>query len=73
MSAGHEMLAESTPWKSRHVFVQHMPQIVGTPLFHQLRRLQRPGRGDFIEHPALIVWPEIPLFLPQLIRPDFLK
>src|SRR6266478_4220530 len=22
---------------------------------------------------ALIVWPEIPLFLPQLIRPDFLK
>jgi len=22
---------------------------------------------------ALIVWPEIPLFLPRLIRPDFLK
>jgi len=22
---------------------------------------------------ALIVWPEIPLFLPGLIRPDFLK
>jgi len=22
---------------------------------------------------ALIIWPEIPLFLPQLIRPDFLK
>jgi hypothetical protein len=22
---------------------------------------------------ALIVWPQIPLFLPGLIRPDFLK